>query len=172
MTDKEKLIKIKSLADKMYYAAFNLTTDASLLRKAMDDYHQFLVYEYHKEEPVSEDLGEYIDELSKQFPEVSFAKLSRIAVRVSRWQRNQDAKNKLPKVINRTDLDEFAYQCAYDLSNDWAIDNPTWHDVEDACKLGAKWQKEQIKKAMDLGEPPYLISIEQAYYRTLKLLEE
>lgn len=71
-----------------------------------------------QEEPVSEDLGEYINELSKQFPDVSFAKLSRIAVRV------------------------------------------------------AKWQKEQIKKAMDLGEPPYLISVEQAYYRTSKLLEE
>ena len=58
MTDKEKLIKIKSLADKMYDAAFNLTTDASLLRKAMDDYHQFIINEYHKEEPVSEDLEE------------------------------------------------------------------------------------------------------------------
>ena len=96
-----------------------------------------------QEESVSEDLGDYINELSKQFPEVSFAKLSRIAVRVSRWQRNQDVKNKLPKVISRTDLDEYAYQCAYDMSNDWAIDNPTWHDVEDACKLGAKWQKEK-----------------------------
>ncbi len=70
-----------------------------------------------KDESTTEDLGEYINELSKQFPEVSFAKLSRIAVRV------------------------------------------------------AKWQKEQIKRAMDLGEPPYLISVEQAYYRTLKLLE-
>ena len=39
------------------------------------------------EEPVGEDLGEYIDKLSKQFPEVSFAKLSRIAVRVSKWQK-------------------------------------------------------------------------------------
>jgi hypothetical protein len=96
-----------------------------------------------QEEPVSEELGEYINELSKQFPEVSFAKLSRIAVRVSRWQRNQDVKNKLPKVISKTDLDEYAYQCAYDMSNDWAIDNPTWHDVEDACKLGANWQKQQ-----------------------------
>ena len=71
-----------------------------------------------KDESTTEDLGEYINELSKQFPEVSFAKLSRIAVRV------------------------------------------------------AKWQIEQIKKAMDLGEPPYLISVEQAYYRTSKLLEE
>ena len=40
-----------------------------------------------KEEPVSEDLGDYINELSKQFPEVSFAKLSRIAVRVAKWQK-------------------------------------------------------------------------------------
>ena len=103
-------------------------------------------------ESITEDLGDYINELSKQFPEVSFAKLSRIAVRVSRWQRNQDTKNKLPKVINRTDLDEFAYQCAYDLSNDWAIDNPTWHDVEDACKLGAKWQKEQDQSTIELAE--------------------
>lgn len=39
-----------------------------------------------KEEPVSEDLGDYINELSKQFSEVSFAKLSRIAVRVAKWQ--------------------------------------------------------------------------------------
>ena len=44
------------------------------------------------EEPVGEDLGEYIDKLSKQFPEVSFAKLSRIAVRVAKWQREQMEK--------------------------------------------------------------------------------
>ena len=40
-----------------------------------------------KEEPASKDLGEYINELSKQFPEVSFAKLSRIAVRAAKWQK-------------------------------------------------------------------------------------
>ena len=40
----------------------------------------------NSQEHVSEDLGEYINELSKQFPEVSFAKLSRIAVRVAKWQ--------------------------------------------------------------------------------------
>lgn len=43
-------------------------------------------------EPVSEDLGEYINELSKRFPEVSFAKLSRIAVRVAKWQHEQVEK--------------------------------------------------------------------------------
>ena len=42
-----------------------------------------------KDESTTEDLGDYINELSKQFPEVSFAKLSRIAVRVAKWQAEQ-----------------------------------------------------------------------------------
>ena len=46
-----------------------------------------------KEKPVSEDLGDYINELSKQFSEVSFAKLSRIAVRVAKWQKEQIMKD-------------------------------------------------------------------------------
>ena len=45
-----------------------------------------------QEEPVGDDLGEYINKLSKQFQEVSFAKLSRIAVRVAKWQEKQDQK--------------------------------------------------------------------------------
>lgn len=74
MTDKEKLIKIKLLADKMSDTAFNMTTDASLLRKAMDDYHQFIINEYHKEEqiikelqeePVSEELEEACEQLAE-----------------------------------------------------------------------------------------------------------
>ena len=56
MTDKEKLIKIKKLADAMYYGAFNMTTDASLLKKAMKEYRQFTIHEYCKEEPVSKVL--------------------------------------------------------------------------------------------------------------------
>ena len=42
-----------------------------------------------QEEPVSEDLGDCINELSKQFPEVLFAKLSRIAIRVAKWQEKK-----------------------------------------------------------------------------------
>ena len=62
MTDKvqkirEEVEKLKKLADAMYYAAFNLTTDASLLRKAMKEYRQFIIHEYYKEETVSEDLN-------------------------------------------------------------------------------------------------------------------
>ena len=36
------------------------------------------------------DLNEFINELSKQFPEVSFAKLSRIVVRVAKWAKSND----------------------------------------------------------------------------------
>ena len=56
MTDKEKLEKIKSLADKMYTSMQYLTSDTRPIRKAMEEYHSFIVHEYHKEEPVSEDV--------------------------------------------------------------------------------------------------------------------
>lgn len=62
MTDKEKLEKLMKLADTMYYAAQNLTTDASRLHKAMDEYHKFIIYEYHKEEPVSEEFEKALAE--------------------------------------------------------------------------------------------------------------
>ena len=39
----QKLQKLKKLADGMYHAAQYLTTDASHLRKAMDEYHQFII---------------------------------------------------------------------------------------------------------------------------------
>ena len=65
MTDKAKLEEIKKLADAMYYAAFNMTTDASILRKAMNEYNQFIINEDCKEEPVSEDLEEACEQLSE-----------------------------------------------------------------------------------------------------------
>ena len=40
-----------------------------------------------KDESTTKDLGEYVNELFKRFPGVSFAKLSRIAVRVAKWQK-------------------------------------------------------------------------------------
>ena len=57
MTDKEELKGIRRLADAMYYAAQYLTTDASRLHKAMDEYHQFIIHEW-REEPVSRDYRE------------------------------------------------------------------------------------------------------------------
>ena len=52
-----------------------------------------------QEEPVSDDLGDYINELSKQFPDVSFAKLSRIAVRVAKWHKEQIDEALLSEVL-------------------------------------------------------------------------
>ena len=52
MTDREKLEKIKELADKMYSRMAYLTTDTRPIRQAMDEYHQFIINEYHKEETV------------------------------------------------------------------------------------------------------------------------
>ena len=59
MTDKEKLLKLRKLADDMYYAAANLGPtigSGEHLRKTMKEYHKFIIHEYHNEEPVSEDL--------------------------------------------------------------------------------------------------------------------
>ena len=99
MTDKEKLIKIKKLADAMYYAAQYLTTDASRLHKAMDEYHKFSIHEC-KEEPVSEDLEEAAKNVGqKYFPDEYniWARPNYEAVKVecafkdgANWQKAQD----------------------------------------------------------------------------------
>ena len=47
MNDKQKLKTLKKYADAMYHEAQNLTTDASRLHKAMDNYHQFIITEYY-----------------------------------------------------------------------------------------------------------------------------
>ena len=47
MTDKEKLVKIKKLADAMYHEAQYITSDASRLHKAMDEYKQFIIQHYN-----------------------------------------------------------------------------------------------------------------------------
>lgn len=63
------------------------------------------------------------------------------------WQKEQDYfKIIYPRIITEGTIEQYAHQVAYDMSNDWAIDNPTWNDVQNACKLGAKWQKQQMMK--------------------------
>ena len=49
MTPQEKLDKIRHLADAMYEAAQNMSTDASRLKKAMRDYRQFVIYEFKED---------------------------------------------------------------------------------------------------------------------------
>lgn len=45
MTQEEILTKLKQLADAMYEAAQMMSTDASRLKKAMQDYRYFVIYE-------------------------------------------------------------------------------------------------------------------------------
>ena len=86
MTVKEK-IELKDGVINIFNR-FNTLDNTATIGGLRDDILRYI--DSLQEELVSEDLGEYINELSKQFPEVSFAKLSRIAVRVAKWQKQQD----------------------------------------------------------------------------------
>lgn len=93
MTDKEKLDAVRA-------EIHRLVDVRGYDREMANDLFAFM--DSFPNEPVSEDLGDYIYELSKQFPEVSFAKLSRIAVRVAKWQ-----KENLWKPADGEDLPEY-----------------------------------------------------------------
>lgn len=73
----------KALAECIHQAQYNVVDPMVLAETWKDE----LIKLAKSKEPVSEDLEDYINEISKQFPEVSFAKLSRIAVRVAKWQK-------------------------------------------------------------------------------------
>ena len=93
MTDKEKLEKIKALADKMYSRMAYLTSDTRPIRQAMDEYHQFIVNEYHKEEPVSNDL-ELEEEITKCYKSrinlmMTRKQFGEIIHHFTEWQKEQ-----------------------------------------------------------------------------------
>lgn len=44
--------------------------------------------------------------------------------------------------------EERAYQAAYDISNDWAKENPEWSDVEEGFRRGVKESLEYIKHTL------------------------
>ena len=50
------------------------------------------LHKYLQQEQPEVDLGKEIDRVSKRYPEVSFAKLSRIAVHFAKWKEAQDQK--------------------------------------------------------------------------------
>jgi len=56
-------------------------------------HNKWIAWLEKQQEPEPEkDFGDFIEELHKQFPEVSFAKLSRIAVRVKKWTEKHTDK--------------------------------------------------------------------------------
>lgn len=112
-----------------------------------------------KDESVTKDLGDYINELSKQFPEVSFAKLSRIAVRVAKWQKLKDmgiterkAQNTIQDILEKGDeLEAFATEIAFKMFP--ANLQEPYHDMHrgrivDAVMYGAEWQEQRINQAL------------------------
>ena len=121
-------------------------------------------WQKEKDESKTEDLGEYINELSKQFPEVSFAKLSRIAVRVAKWQEQQFEKNRLAACDRQTE-EEAEIEQSFVMG---IIENehrqPTF---DDAIKYGMRLREQQmmakavdVEVKMDAGGYPYIPQME------------
>lgn len=46
-------------------------------------------------------------------------------------------------------LEERAYQATYDISNDWAKENPEWSDVEEGFRRGVKEALEYVLEKYD-----------------------
>lgn len=152
MTDKEKLEKLKKLADTMYYAAQYLTTDASKLHKAMDEYHQFIINEYHKEEPVSNPI-DFEKELYKAFGQV---KDFTLGMRIAKWfydmgKNSQEPVSEDLKEAYERYVDERMVLLRPDIA-DMSCDRDTkmsfdifdGSEVEAALYEGALWQKQQL----------------------------
>jgi hypothetical protein len=131
MTDKEILKEIKKLADAMYNAAQYLTTDASRLHKAMDEYHQFIIHEW-REEPVSDECiyNRTLEERQRSCKFCSAACQARIKESVS--EGLDDAAF------------DYAESCKYDEGEKLLC-------VEH-FKAGARWQKQQDQETIELAE--------------------
>lgn len=72
---------------------YRTTRNRELAEKCKWSFKTGAKWQKAKDEYITKDLGQYISELAKQFPEVSFAKLSRIAVRVANWQKDKMIQN-------------------------------------------------------------------------------
>lgn len=144
MIDKEKLERMKKLADGMYYAAQYLTTDASRLHKAMEDYHQFIITEYNKQEPASEDFeSEWKRYCDSKGGGVVTMNVKHVAKHFVEWQKEQFEKNRLASCDAQTEEEA-------EVESDFVmgiIGNEHRHPTfDDAIKYGMRLQKEQMMK--------------------------
>jgi len=163
MTDKEKLKRTKKLADAMYYAAQYLTTDASHLRKAMKEYHNFIVTEYNEENPVSKDLEQAaIDYCSGN--KGADARVRAGFIMGAKWKEDQFEKERLKH------CDALTAEQAH-MESDFVTSHLKKHNRTptfiDAIEYGMRLQKEQIMKdaiecevRVDAGGYPYIPQLE------------
>jgi hypothetical protein len=157
MTKEEKLKKLKKLADAMYYAAQYLTTDASRLHKAMDEYHKFIIHEW-REEPVSYNLKEAIENyclkhgyIRKQ--EVGYTMQEQITdIATHFYNLGKQQKEPVSEEFERVVLEE----CSKLLKGETVIidgyEYVVFSDAEECFKAGAKWQKQQDQSTIELVE--------------------
>lgn len=144
MTDKEKIREeVQRLFNHVKDSNFESDSGAFYYLKDLLEFIDSL-----QEDPVSEDLSEYINELSKQFPEVSFAKLSKIVVRVAKWQKEQFEKNRLEHCNNITNEQAELEQKFLDQHLDKYNRMPTFLD---AIEYGIRLQKEQMMEQAIVG---------------------
>lgn len=128
MTDKEKLKEIKKLADAIYYAAQYLTTDASRLHKAMDEYHQFIIHEW-REEPVSDECI-YNRTLEERQRSCKFCSAA-CQVRIKEESVSEGLEEEIGRYFKEN-------------GNKWAY--------VDVARHFANWQKQQDQSTIELAE--------------------
>ena len=144
MTEKEKLEKLKKLTDAMYYAAQHLTTDASRLHKAMDDYHRFIVYEYGiKSKNATGKLKEYIDKAKDKCKGCNNVKGCITCVDGSEWAHYEEPVSENLEGASKEYADKNYAEWLDFVSGDERDDH---YPISEAFKAGAQWQKQQMMK--------------------------
>lgn len=142
MTIKEKF-KAEVERLKELYGYDNMTNVGSVVCAIFEKLLSFI--DSITEEPVSKELNQAAEEYAKgeglENALGGWEDMSDAFKAGAQWQKQQDSK--LPHIHPRDTIEEYAYQCAYDISNDWAKETPEWKDVQTACVLGAQWQKEK-----------------------------
>jgi len=141
MTDKEKLEKIKRLADAMYNKMAYLTSDTRPIRQAMEDYHNFIVHEYNKDEQVDKPI-DFEQELYNYFGQV---KDFTLGMRIAKRFYDMGKNNQEPE---SEDLEEEIEKYMNALYRNWTEDERLKDsDVEELCKQTARhftnWQKQK-----------------------------
>ena len=117
-------------------SAVQMTMECNCKNEAYTEIEKFI--NSLPEEPVSEDLESKIEELHKRYQEVSFAKLSRIAVSIAKWQ-----KEKIGNVIKQySDKGEKNYQDTLDNYEDGERSNEFYWDGYRDCANGIKRELE------------------------------
>lgn len=162
---REQLYKI---ADAMYFAAQYLTTDASRLHKAMNDYLQFIIQNFHKEEPVSDDLEEVAsryaeEEYNSKSPATlpdrcrgCYAPLMYAFKAGAKWQKKQDQSiielaEDHAMLAGMEKMREEMMEKAVELCCEWLENHNDYQMVLDNCK-GVRFDMTQciidLRKAM------------------------